>query len=174
MSKLHSVLAASVLCCLLLCPSKATSAENVDESFLGKYEQIACLLPENSAEDNFEGPTGKPFKRDVETLLYYRRPFAPAAGIPGPVNFVQDLEKANARPAKRLFVSIGDRHNRELYLDLFTRIAEREIDNTQRLIGLLRKDSNGLLLDQATELEEEYQRLLGPNIIEHLRMNENP
>lgn len=95
---------------------------------------VAALAPGMAVEEQ-EGPGGAPFKSEVGSLysglslLYYRRPFAPACGIPWPVTFLDDLAEAAARKPRRLFVSIGDRHNLDLYLRIYE-FFDRQTTNT--------------------------------------------
>lgn len=81
--------------------------------------KIVSKLDAGMAVDHHEGPDGSPFKREVGSLLYYRRSFAPACGVPWPVTFLEQLGRASGRPPRRLVVSIGDRHNLDLYLRIY-------------------------------------------------------
>lgn len=108
---------------------------------------IATQLDSGMAIDNIEGPVAFDFKYEVGSLLYYRRAFAPAPGIPRPVSILEDLEKARSRKATRLFISIPDRFNWKLYLhvyelflqnptrslasrlELLSQVAESEVDS---------------------------------------------
>lgn len=89
-----------------------------------RQKQIVMNLEQGMAVDGSEGPHGSRFKQDVGSLLYYRRPFSPAAGIPCPVTFLSNLNKAEENPPKRLFVNIADPHNRQLYLDIYEAVNE--------------------------------------------------
>jgi len=82
-------------------------------------ERIAAQLPGGMAIENREGPDGRPFKCEVGFLMDYYQAFYPVQGIPDPVQFLQDLQAANKSGAKRLFVLLGDRFNKELYFDLY-------------------------------------------------------
>ncbi|MBD3290000.1 hypothetical protein GF337_14425 [candidate division KSB1 bacterium] len=84
-----------------------------------REDLIATQLDSGMAIDNNEGPDASDFKYEVGSLLYYRRAFAPVPGIPRPVSILEDLEKARNRKARRLFVSIPDRFNWQLYLHLY-------------------------------------------------------
>jgi hypothetical protein len=95
---------------------------------------VAALAPGMAVEEQ-EGPDGSPFKSEVGSLysgislLNYRRPFAPACGIPWPVTFLDDLAEAAARKPRRLFVAFGDRHNLDLYLRIYE-LFGRQTTNT--------------------------------------------
>lgn len=72
-------------------------------------------LSRGMAVDNLEGPAATPFKATVDTVLVYNNFFHPVLGIPQVVSFVEELDRAAATNAPRLFVSIPDRLSRELY-----------------------------------------------------------
>ncbi len=96
-----------------------------------RQKQIVANLEKGMAVDHSEGPRGSRFKQDVGSLLYYCRPFSPAAGIPYPITFLSNLNRAQANPPQRLFVNIADTHNRELYLDIYKAVTHnpRRIDS---------------------------------------------
>ena len=81
--------------------------------------RIAKNLPKGMAIENHEGPDATPFKAEVGFLLDYFQFYYPVLGIPQPVNFLNDLERASKSSAKRLFVFIGDRFNRDLYFSIY-------------------------------------------------------
>lgn len=112
---------------------------------------IAQSLRSNMAADNYEGPAGSRFKSDVGSLLYYRRPYAPVPGIPWPVTFLNELESANSRSAERLFINIGDRLNRDLYLDLYELFVENPTDTHSERYGLLMKLASRRVGDEYAE-----------------------
>ena len=82
-------------------------------------EIIATKLSKGMAIENQEGPAGKPFKFQVGDVLEYSQSLCPIVGIPDPVQFLNELDVANKSTAKRLFVLIGDRFNKELYFNIF-------------------------------------------------------
>ncbi len=77
------------------------------------------------AIENQEGPEGKPFKFQVGDVLEYSKSLSPVVGIPDPVQFLNELEEANKSTAKRLFVLIGDRFNKELYFNIFDKFNSK-------------------------------------------------
>ena len=87
-------------------------------------EIIARQLDGGQAIDNMEGPDARQFKYEVGSLLYYRKSFAPARGIPWPVTFLSELEGALENNAERLFVLMGDSYNQELYFDIYNTFRE--------------------------------------------------
>ncbi len=123
-------------------------------------DMIASSLQDNMAIDNYEGPIGTTFKSDVGSLLYYRRPFAPVPGIPCPVTFLQELEAANERTAERLFINIGDRLNRDLYLELYKLFVEQPSRNiSERMALLMKVAAMQVGEDHAAELVSIWQAL---------------
>jgi hypothetical protein len=80
---------------------------------------VARGLEENMAIDGFEGPAASRFSANVDDLLYYSRAFSPVAGIPRPMSFLENLERANQINAPRQFVAIVDKHNQDLYLKIY-------------------------------------------------------
>lgn len=82
-------------------------------------KNIAIGFDENMAIDWFEGPLANRFSVDVDALLYYKRAFSPVVGIPRPLYFLEKLEQAGSLNSPRLFVSISDRYNRDLYLRIY-------------------------------------------------------
>ncbi len=99
--------------------------------------EIARHLDAGMALDNYEGPDASRFKNQVGTLLYYRRAFAPVPGIPWPLTFIRELEKAHRTDAGRLYVSLGDRHNKDLYLQLFQTFVENPVASQRERLDLL-------------------------------------
>jgi hypothetical protein len=96
---------------------------NVELDFSGTREdfpeKIAEGLKEGMAIENLEGPDGRPFKSEVGFVMDYYQVLYPVVGIPDPVEFLEELEKANRGKAKRLFVLFGDRFNKELYFSIY-------------------------------------------------------
>lgn len=82
-------------------------------------ELLATRLDAGMAIANFEGPGATAYKAVVGFLLDYFYPFYPALGIPLPVRYLEELEKASRSDAPRLFYLIGDRYNTDLYFDLY-------------------------------------------------------
>ncbi len=82
-------------------------------------ELLATRLDAGMALANFEGPRATAYKAVVGFLLDYFYPFYPALGIPLPVRYLEELEKASRSDAPRLFYLIGDRYNTDLYFDLY-------------------------------------------------------
>lgn len=82
-------------------------------------ELVATRLEAGMAIANFEGPKATAYKAVVGFLLDYFYPFYPAMGIPLPVRYLEELEKASRSDAPRLFYLIGDRYNTDLYFDIF-------------------------------------------------------
>ncbi|MBD3386492.1 hypothetical protein GF407_16415 [candidate division KSB1 bacterium] len=99
--------------------------------------EIARHLDAGMALDNYEGPDASRFKNQVGTLLYYRRAFAPVPGIPWPLTFVRELGKANRTDAGRLYVSLGDRHNKDLYMQIFQAFVENPVGLERERLSLL-------------------------------------
>ena len=84
-------------------------------------EKIASSLSEGMAIENLEGPDGRPFKYEVGFVMDYYQALYPVVGIPDPVKFIDELERACNSQAKRLFVLFGDRYNKDLYFDLYNK-----------------------------------------------------
>ena len=82
-------------------------------------ELFATRLEPGMALANFEGPKGTRYKAVVGFLLDYFYPFYPALGIPLPVRYAEELEKASKSGAPRLFYLIGDRYNTDIYFDIY-------------------------------------------------------
>jgi hypothetical protein len=88
-------------------------------------ELIATKLKRGMAISNREGPDGSEYKSKVGFLLDYFYPYYPARGIPFPVRFLEELEKAYNGGAPRVFVLIGDRFNKELYFRIYERFWKK-------------------------------------------------
>lgn len=93
---------------------------------------------EGMAIDGFEGPGATPFSADVDALLYYKKSFAPVAGIPRPVDFLEKLERAWQTPAPRLSVSLIDADNADLYLKICHAFQESPTHGVIDRLQLLR------------------------------------
>ncbi len=103
-------------------------------------ELVATRLEAGMAVANYEGPAGTRYKAVVGFLLDYFYPFYPALGIPLPVRYVEELERAAQTGAPRLFYLIGDRYNTDLYFDIYDQFwkqpASGEVSRVQLLRGL--------------------------------------
>ncbi len=83
--------------------------------------RIAENLGPGMAIENLEGPDATPFKAEVGFLMDYYQFFYPVIGIPQVATFVEELEQAYQKDAKRLFVFMGDRFNTDLYFAAYDR-----------------------------------------------------
>ncbi|MEW5974271.1 MAG: hypothetical protein AB1898_00560 [Acidobacteriota bacterium] len=101
-------------------------------------ELIALKLEAGTAIANLEGPLATPYKAEVGFLLDYYYPYYPAAGIPLPVRFLEEMEEANQSKAPRLFVLLGDRFNTDLYFSLFDAFVARPTSGATARHALLR------------------------------------
>jgi hypothetical protein len=116
-------------------------------------DRIAENLAEGMAIENLEGPEGKLFKAEVGFLMEYYQFHYPVMGIPQPVEFINELEKAYTSSAKRLFVFMGDRFNQDLYFSIFDRF------NAKPTSGIISK------LEFLNELAGEF---MGSELAEHI------
>ena len=101
-------------------------------------ELIAGRLGSGMAVANLEGPGATPYKADAGFLLDYFYPFYPAQGIPLPVRYLEELEEASHSAAPRLFYLIGDRFNRDLYLQIYDAFAANPTQDEVSRMRLLR------------------------------------
>ena len=101
-------------------------------------ELIAGRLGPGMAVANLEGPGATPYKADAGFLLDYFYPFYPAQGIPLPVRYLEELEEASRSAAPRLFYLIGDRFNRDLYLQIYDAFAANPTQDEVSRMRLLR------------------------------------
>lgn len=101
-------------------------------------ELIAGRLGPGMAVANLEGPGATPYKADAGFLLDYFYPFYPAQGIPLPVRYLEELEEASKSAAPRLFYLIGDRFNRDLYLQIYDAFAANPTQDEVSRMRLLR------------------------------------
>jgi len=109
-------------------------------------ELIANRLAPGMAVANLEGPGATPYKAEAGFLLDYFYPFYPAQGIPLAVRYVEELDKAARSAAPRLFYLIGDRFNRDLYLqiyDAFRTSPARDALSGMQLLHTLAANSVG-------------------------------
>jgi hypothetical protein len=101
-------------------------------------ELFATRLEAGMALANIEGPKATPYKAVVGFLLDYFYPFYPALGIPLPVRYVEELEKASRSNAPRLFYLIGDRYNTDIYFDIYDRFWKTPASDDVSRMQLLR------------------------------------
>ncbi|MCX7602955.1 MAG: hypothetical protein N2036_02665 [Bryobacteraceae bacterium] len=101
-------------------------------------ELVATRLEPGMAVANFEGPKATRYKAVVGFLLDYFYPFYPALGIPLPVRYVEELERAAQTDAPRLFYLIGDRYNTDLYFDIYDQFWKRPTTDEVSRVQLLR------------------------------------
>jgi len=101
-------------------------------------ELFATRLEAGMALANIEGPKATPYKAVVGFLLDYFYPFYPALGIPLPVRYVEELEKASRSNAPRLFYLIGDRYNTDIYFDIYDRFWKTPSSDDVSRMQLLR------------------------------------
>ncbi|GIU79272.1 MAG: hypothetical protein KatS3mg005_2510 [Bryobacteraceae bacterium] len=101
-------------------------------------ELFATRLEAGMALANIEGPKATPYKAVAGFLLDYFYPFYPALGIPLPVRYVEELEKASRSNAPRLFYLIGDRYNTDIYFDIYDRFWKTPTSDDVSRMQLLR------------------------------------
>ena len=101
-------------------------------------ELIAGRLGPGMGVANLEGPGATPYKADAGFLLDYFYPFYPAQGIPLPVRYLEELEEVSKSAAPRLFYLIGDRFNRDLYLQIYDAFAANPTQDEVSRMRLLR------------------------------------
>jgi len=103
-------------------------------------ELVASRLAPGMAVANLEGPGATPYKAEAGFLLDYFYPFYPAQGIPLAVRYIEELEAAAQSAAPRLFYLVGDRFNRDLYIQIYdafrTRPTHDAISRLQLLYAL--------------------------------------
>ena len=102
-------------------------------------ELFAEKLDPGMALANIEGPGGTRYKNNVGFLLDFYNNFHPVRGIPLAMDFLDDLRRARANPAPRLFVMIGDRHNCGLYMDIYDRFQQHPVEDYAGMLGFLRE-----------------------------------
>jgi hypothetical protein len=135
--------------------AKAKGA-NLEVDFYGTREdfpeKIAEGLAAGMAIENYEGPDARAFKAEVgDYLMDFCQLLYPVVGIPNPVQFLDELEKANKSHAKRLFVLIGDWFNKELYFNIYDSFnVSPTVDNISHLM-LLKKLASEKAGEQASE-----------------------
>ncbi|HNY41024.1 MAG TPA: hypothetical protein PKJ41_11535 [Bryobacteraceae bacterium] len=101
-------------------------------------ELVAGKLGAGMAVANFEGPNATVYKAVVGFLLDYFYPFYPAQGLPLPVRYLEELERAAQSPAQRLFYLIGDRQDADLYLQIYGAFKKRPTTDDASRMQLLR------------------------------------
>jgi len=114
-------------------------------------EKIAEKLSEGMAIENLEGPDGRPFKSSVGFVLDFFQILYPVVGVPDPVEFLEELENANNGKAKRLFVLLGDRFNKELYFDIYDRFNVSSTSDIISRLLFLKKLASEKVGDQSAE-----------------------
>jgi hypothetical protein len=102
-------------------------------------EKIAENLSAGMAIENIEGPDKRPFKSEVGFVMDYYQVLYPVVGIPDPVRFIEELESANQGNAKRLFVLMGDRFNKDLYFDIYDRFNQHQATDIFSRLALLKE-----------------------------------
>jgi len=121
---------------------------------------LARQLDKNMAVDFYEFPDAKPFSAGAGSLFYFERAFSPAAGIPWPGAFLEELERAAGTGAPRLLVYFGDHHNKDLYFEVYKRFWENpSTDTVSRLRVLERVAENVAGPEQSRELVEMWLAL---------------
>ncbi len=114
-------------------------AINVYNAAEYEAKAIAKELDKNMAIDGFEGPGASQFKADVDNLLNYSRAFSPIVGIPRPLYFIERLQKTYNSDSPRLFVSIADRHNKDLYLKIYNEFQKNPTNGIIENLQLLKR-----------------------------------
>ncbi len=102
-------------------------------------EKIAENLSAGMAIENIEGPDKRPFKSEVGFVMDYYQVLYPVVGIPDPIRFIEELESANQGNAKRLFVLMGDRFNKDLYFDIYDRFNQRPSTDIFSRLAILKE-----------------------------------
>ena len=106
-------------------------------------ELVAGRLGKGMAVANLEGPTATAYKAEVGFLLDYFYPFYPAQGIPLPVRYLEELERASKSTAPRLFYLIGDRFDSDLYLQIYDAFARKPAHDDVSRMQLLHSIAAG-------------------------------
>lgn len=102
-------------------------------------EKIAESLSTGMAIENIEGPDKRPFKSEVGFVMDYYQVLYPVVGIPDPIRFIEELENAAGSDAKRLFVLMGDRFNKDLYFDIYDRFNQRPTADIFSRLSILKE-----------------------------------
>lgn len=102
--------------------------------------RMSRTLPAGVAMENFEGPSGTPYKAPAPYFLWWWwEDFAyPVVGIPQPVAFVESLEAAANSRAPRLVLGL-DPWNRELFARLYERFWQSPSRDLASRLALLRE-----------------------------------
>jgi hypothetical protein len=127
--------------------------EEYPELFAEKLDQGMALM-------NMEGPSGVRYKNTAGHLLDYFYNFYPVRGIPVVLDFLADLCRAQSTPATRLFLLIGDRFHRDLYLDLYDRFQKNPVSGYSNMLGLLHELASDLVGESAAPALVEIWRNL--------------
>jgi hypothetical protein len=101
-------------------------------------ELVATKLGPGMAVANFEGPGATRYKAVVGFLLDYFYPFYPAQGLPLPVRYLEELEAAVSSGAPRLFYLLGDKHDTDLYLQIYDAFRKTPTKGDASRMQLLR------------------------------------
>jgi hypothetical protein len=125
-------------------------------------EKISSSLSPGMSVDNLEGPDSKDFQCEVGFVMEYYQALYPVIGIPDPVRFLEELETAYGSQAKRLFVLLGDRFNKDLYFEIYDRFNAGPVNGVLPRLTLLEniaeekagKSSSGQLLELWLSLSE--------------------
>jgi len=97
-------------------------------------ELVALKLAPGMAIQNVEGPNATPYKAVAGFLLDYFYPFYPAQGLPLAVRYLEELERAAASRAPRLFYLMGDRFDTDLYFQIYDRFQKKPtVDDRSRM-----------------------------------------
>ncbi len=106
-------------------------------------ELVAGKLGPGMAVANFEGPNATVYKAVAGFLLDYFYPFYPAQGLPLPVRYLEELEQASRSPAPRLFYLIGDKHDSDLYVQIYDAFRKKPTNDDTSRMQLLRTIAAG-------------------------------
>lgn len=106
-------------------------------------ELVASKLGPGMAVANLEGPNATVYKADVGFLLDYFYPFYPAQGLPLAVRYLEELEDAWKSTAPRLFYLIGDKHDSDLYLQIYDAFVKKPTHDDVSRMQLLRAVAAG-------------------------------
>jgi hypothetical protein len=102
-------------------------------------EKIAENLSAGMAIENIEGPDKRPFKAEVGFVMDYYQVLYPVVGIPDPIRFIEELGNAAGSDAKRLFVLMGDRFNKDLYFDIYDRFNQHPATDIFSRLSILKE-----------------------------------
>lgn len=105
--------------------------------------RIARRLTRGTAIENLEGPDATPFKTTAGFLLDYENFFYPVTGVPQPLLFLEELERAARTDAPRLVVSIGDRFNRDLYFRIHDAFWRAKLSTERERVAFVHEIAAG-------------------------------